>query len=267
MNPAISLEQANAILDTVIEAGIFEPPKPTEDDAIIKSAGEVIVQAETAKRSGVKAPAVIKVLDLASPLQNIPEYDSIEDTEPATATLEEFIAADPKGTAKGTMDDPPFDPPYVTNNVSSEDTAASSTHAKLLERDGEKESSHYTPDIPELPRDFSQVSDRELRSLHAIRYGVLSKVIHELGLEESDYQSAQINYDQEFRKAKTNHPDLKAHDKVDAAVVDTETWRKRVDEHHQKVIMLRSYKELLQEEIKGLSREYTMREGERVAIP
>ncbi len=260
MNPALTLKQANTILDIVLEAGIYEPPKPTEPDAILKSAAEVIRDAETARRAGVKSPAVIAVLDLASPLQNIPALDSIEDTEPAVT---------PNGDLARWEDESPAMPPI--DNDSSEDTAAVSTDAKLLESDQEQESSLYNPtdDIPPLPRDFSKVSDLELRSLHATRYGVLSKVIHELGLEESDYQSAQLNRDQEFRQAKTRFSELQAHARVDAANVTEEvrSWDEKVDRHHKRVIMLRSYKVLLMEEIKGLSREYTMRTGERTSTP
>jgi hypothetical protein len=252
MQAALTIEQANAIIDVVEEAGIYEPPRPTDGDAVIKSAAEVIKQAETAKRAGVKVPAVIRVLDLASPLNNIPSYDSIDSTEPATAT-----------------DDPPFE----LDNDSSEDTAAISTDAKSLKRDQEQESSHYldltdTIDIPNLPRDFSKVGDLELRTLHAERHYVLSKCIFELGLEESDYQSAQLNYETEYKRCMLGI-DGKVTDKRDQSflaptVID---WRAKVGAHHKKVIMLRAYKELLESEIRGLSREFTMRTGERVATP
>lgn len=266
MQPALTLEQSKQILDVVLQAGIFEPPLPTEAPAIVKAAAEVIVQAETAKRAGVSSPAVIKVLDLASPLNNVPALDSIQDTESAAIPNGDIARFDDESPA---TNDPPFEP----DNVSSEDTAASSTHATLLERDGEKESSHYLDptsaiDIPALPRDFSKVGDLELRSLHAVRHAVLSKCIFELGLEESDYNSAQINYEQEYKGAQSiqegNVTERREKAFLNGVVVD---WRAKVDQHHRKVIMLRAYKELLESEIRGLSREFTMRTGERNTTP
>lgn len=238
--PALTTKQASAIIDCVIESGNYELPKPTDDDALLKSASEVIQSAEAARRAGHNAPAIIKVLDLASPLNNIPSLDTIEEATTATPT---------------------------DDNDSSVDTAAISTDAKLMTRDQEKESTLI--DLPTIPRDFSKVDDLQLRSLHAERHGILSKVIFELGLEESDYQSAQVAYEQHYKEAVSVAGGDKVTDRREEAFIDPDvtTWRQTVDNHHKKVIILRSYKELLESEIKGLSREYTMRTGERTATP
>lgn len=274
MQPALTLKQSKDILEVVLSAGIFEPPLPTEDTALIEAAGRVVVQAETARRAGVTADAVTKVLELASDLKDDTPPDSIEAVTQSTASQEEFIAADPKGTARGATDDPPFDPPYETDNASSEDTAADSTHAIPLESDGEKESSHYLDpevgiEIDDLPRDFSKLGDLELRSLHATRSWALSKTIFELGLEERDYQSAQVSYDELYKFAVVNETGDKITDKRDKAYTNIEVveWRARVDKHHRKVIMLRAYKEILEHEIKDISRDFTMRTGERASTP
>lgn len=273
MQPALTLKQSKDILEVVLAAGIFEPPLPTEAPAIVEAAGRVVVQAETARRAGVTADAVTKVLELASPLKDDTPPDSIEAVTQSIASQEEFIAADPKGTARGATDDPPFDPPYETDNASSEDTAADSTHATPLESDGEKESSHYLDpeigiEIDDLPRDFSKLGDLELRSLHATRSWALSKTIFELGLEERDYQSAQVNYDQAYKTAQTLS-DGKVSDRREQAYLrpDVIDWRAKVDQHHRKVTMLRAYKEILEHEIKDISRDFTMRTGERASTP
>lgn len=261
--PALTLKQANEILDTVIDAGILEPPKPTSGAEILDIAANIVKSAANYKRLGNSDMNrhVQKVLDLASPLNNVPAFDNIEEASTAA----------PNGDINRFDDESPA----TGNNVSREDTAANSTDSTLLQTDREKESSHYLDtnvdiEIPDLPRDFSKVGDLELRTLHAERHGILSKVIFELGLETSDYESAQVNYDQEYKRAKIqSYGDLKAQEKTDAAFIDevVTDWRIKVDDHHKKVIMLRAYRELLESEIKGLSREFTMRTGERNTTP
>lgn len=282
--PALTLEQAREILDTVLDAGLFEPPIPTDGAEILDTAANVVKSAANAKRLGNSNRVIQKVLDLASPLQNVPAFDNINDTPiPSTAPLqengdidrwndespatrdslayEEFVATNPKGTATG-------------NNLSREDTAAKSTDSTQLQPDREKESSHYLDhnnkiEIPDLPRDFSKVGDLELRTLHAERHGILSKVIFELGLETSDYESAQMNYDETFKRVTQLQEGDTVTERKDKAFIQDPVmhWRQKIDQHHKKVIMLRAYRELLESEIKGLSREFTMRTGERNTTP
>lgn len=248
MKSALTINQANYILDIVIGAGNFQLPRPVDEDAVIKAASEVLQQAESARRAGVSTTAVREVIEVGSNPLFMSELD----------ILPEIF--DNKGTEPAATDDPPL------NNDSSEGTAAISTDAKQLERDQEQEPSHI--ELPTLPRDFSKVGDLELRSLHAERHSVLSKVIHELGLEESDYKSAQLNYETEYKRSMLGI-DGKVTEKRDGAflVPTVLDWREKIDQHHKKVIVLRSYKELLESEIRGLSREFTMRTGERTATP
>lgn len=258
--PAITLEQANKILDVVIEAGFLEPPKPSTGAEIVDTAANVVKSAATAKRLNNTNKYVQQVLDLASPLNNIPDFASIENESTAI----------PNGDINRFDDESPA----TGNNLSREDTAAKSTDSTLLQPDREKESSHYLDtnvkiEIPDLPRDFSKVGDLELRTLHAERHAILSKVIFELGLETSDYESAQVSYDETYKFAIINEDGDKITDKRDKAFTNDEVveWRSKVDEHHKKVIMLRAYRELLESEIRGLSREFTMRTGERNTTP
>lgn len=270
---AITLEQANKILDVVIEAGFLEPPKPYTGAEIVDTAANVVKSAANAKRLGNTNKYVQQVLDLASPLQNVPAFDDIDLTKQKNVdkfTNDRASTAIPNGDINRFDDESPA----TGNNLSREDTAAKSTDSTLLQPDREKESSHYLDtnvkiEIPDLPRDFSKVGDLELRTLHAERHGILSKVIFELGLETSDYESAQVSYDETYKFAIINEDSDKITDKRDKAFTNDEVveWRSKVDEHHKKVIMLRAYRELLESEIRGLSREFTMRTGERNTTP
>lgn len=261
MNPALTTAQANAILDVVIDAGNFQLPRPTEAPAILQAAVDVLRQAENASRAGVSTTAVRKVMEIGANSNYDAEIDKLifignnEDVATTAIPNGDIARFDNESPATG------------NDNNSSEDTAAVSTDARLMQSDQEKESSQI--ELPTLPRDFSKVGDLELRSLHAERHGILSKVIHELGLEESDYQSSQVAYEQAYKEAMAVATSGKVTDKRDEAFIDPDvtTWRQTVDNHHKNVIVLRSYKEILESEIRGLSREFTMRTGERTATP
>lgn len=240
----LSLLQATKIVKAMDDAKGLQHPLPANEAEFLAKGQEILEKAQAAYKAGAKIPVVEEILAIA--IEQSPPWNPL-DNEPPVSNTETVSAS--------TADD-----------ASSGNTVAGDTDTTHLQSDQEKE---FPPKIPELPRDFSQVSDIELRSLHAVRHGLLTRVTFDLGLEQSDYESAQVIAERKYREATASSTAKTISDKRAAANVDGEVieWRDKVSAHHGKVIVLRSLKEILEREISGLSREYTMRTGERTGTP
>jgi hypothetical protein len=244
--------QANKIVEVMEREGEIEHPLPTSAGEILATAQEILTSAQTAERAGVTMPVVMEILKIAEEIA--PEEDPLD--------------------KENTVDNNVVESPVEMHNDSSESTVAVNTDATLLQSDQEKELSHsdYLADenwteLPNIPRDFSKCGDLALRSLHAICIARLTKVIFELGLEESDYASAQAHYESAYKLAIVNAPESKVTEKRDSAYFDpgAVVWRDKVIKHHDKAIKLRSWEKMLEVATRGLSREWAMRSGERAA--
>lgn len=259
MQTSLTLSQAQEIVDTFHAAGLFEPPLPTEPKEIVAAGVEILGAAWRAQSVGNDQEIIKKIVALGEPRPDDgPPWDENDLTNVVTPADNTSVAP----TAA------PTDVPPTTEPIAAvEDTAAASTDATPLESDQEKESS--TTVLPALPRDFSKISDVELRSQHATMHVTFAEITHELGLEEADYESAKANLEQAQKIALSKAEGVNVTAKRNAAHTTQEVldWGDKVDSHHRKVILYRRYKEIVETNIKGLSREYTMRTGERGAAP
>lgn len=255
--PALTLHQAKAIVQAMDEAKLLELPLPATDSEMIEKAKTIVQQAHNYASGGATIPVVDKVLEIANPANDTPPFDIPSGSSYHADVPPTYADLVPQSTPDMVEDNP-------RKNNSSEDTVAVDTRATLLESDGEKESSPYDP-IPALPRDYSKVGDLELRSLYAVRVALLSKHIHDLAIEESDYEDAQTLRKRAYTQAQLGIDADKVTERRQAAEVTKEVmeWDDKVAKHHRQVKMLRAYVQILESETKHLSREYTMRETER----
>lgn len=250
----LTAPQAAKIVFVMDEAGQIEHPLPTNEQEMLEKGQEILKSAQKAQRAGVTVPLVIDILKIA------------EETSPEDPLDNENVVSNNEEES-----------PVKKHNGSSEGTVAVNTDATQLQSDQEKEPSQYLsedrPDdkhwaeLPYIPRDFSKSGDLELRSLHAVCVARLTRAIFELGLEESDYVSAQVHYDEAYRLAIVNAPESKVTEKREAAYFDPDAvkWRAKVAAHHDNVIKGRAMEKLLETATRGLSREWAMRSGERSA--
>lgn len=255
--PSLTLNQALRIVEAMDGAGLLQPPLPSSNTETMEKAAEILRQAHSAFRAGSKLTVIQAILDIANTAEESPPF---EVDNPPVVVNNTVQQADALHTATPTEDD----------NASSEGMAASSTDATPIESIPEKEPSLQSDDwrdLPVLPRDYSVVSDLELRSLHAVRVALQSKVIFELGLEEADYDSAQVSYDVAY-KMNQQKSDGKVSEKREFSFLspEVEKWREKVTKHHHQVIILRSMRDRLDVEVKGLSREWTMRSSEKGGV-
>lgn len=246
-------EQARAIVMVFDEAGFYENPLPASDTEYVEAAEEILRRAQAARNVGKTNVVVNTILNIADGTTVIATADLTNTVPPDT---NEDVA--PTATAT--------DVPTTEPIAAEEDTAAASTDATPLESDQEKESS--SP-LPALPRDFSLLGDQELRSWHARLHADYAQVVHELGIEEADYESAQVNLSQVTKIEMSKVTSDKVTDRREKAAVtpDVMDWTDKMNSHHKKVILYRAYEKIIDRQITGLSREFSMRSAERTNTP
>lgn len=255
-------EQARQIVNIFDEAGNYEHPLPVTDAEYIVAAAEIVGAAQRARNVGKNGVVVNTILNIAdghtfiAPAPEDPPWDENDLTNVVPPDTTKDVA--PTATAT--------DVPTTEPIAAEEDTAAASTDATPLESDQEKESS--SP-LPALPRDFSLLGDQELRSWHARLHADYAQVVHELGIEEADYESAQVNLAQVTKIEMSKVTSDKVTDRREKAAVTPEVmdWTDKMNTHHRKVILYRAYEKIIDRQITGLSREFSMRSAERTNTP
>ena len=125
-------------------------------------------------------------------------------------------------------------------------------------------------DPPEMPRDLTDVGDREARKLHSEFNAYLAWVTWLIGVERSDKDSAERLADFHQAKALAATPAMENGEKVPQHVrlakaqQDPEAveWRKRAVQHGANLHLLFSLKDVYAGNVERLSRDWRMRVDE-----
>jgi hypothetical protein len=125
---------------------------------------------------------------------------------------------------------------------------------------------HIEGDATEMPRDFTSVSDKQIRKLSGEYNAFLARTTYLLGCELSDLMNAEHLLEAARAKAlREIDTEKKLAKVIDAEILADEEvaeWTKRVKEHEQRVTVLKALKEIYSGNVERLSREWTMRQNE-----
>lgn len=127
-----------------------------------------------------------------------------------------------------------------------------------------------------LPRDISTLSDAALRRLHSEFHACLARSNWLVAVEEADElaarQIADYHHAKALKRASESADVVTGKEKkvstLEAEATGDETvreWRQRQNAHHVESKLLKALRDTYQQSCERISREYTMRSGEREA--
>lgn len=233
---------------------------PDDEDELVKKATELYHEAQRAFESGMRDNAIQSMLwigDSALAGQN-PRFPETEEKERKDLPRRSSGGISEQDEREGEKFLPEPAKGYMM----------------LEQREHLPAPEHIEGDPETMPRDLSNLSDKDVRRLSGIYNAYLARVTYLLGIESSDLANAEHLL--EAARART----LRGLDLVDpnsdgkkqklAKVIEAEImadtevveYSAAVNRHTQMVIVLKSLREIYSGNVDRLSREWTMRQNE-----
>jgi hypothetical protein len=266
------------ILNEAKEAGFEDQPIPESDEAIIARAEHFHTEAkklwdnqEDELLKDVEVRRVVQsIIWLGdSPLPN----DDPKDFEKEMDKVRETYPRRSSGglSEQDEREGESFD---VTQEQTKREVNKGTPRFDLMVKEHLPVPAHIEGDPDQMPRDLSNLVDKEIRRLSGEYNAYLTRATYLLGIESSDLANAEHLLEAARAKA------LRALDLTDpngdgkkqklAKVIDAELladpdvieWSNAVNKHQQQVIVLKSLKEIYSGNVDRLSREWTMRQNE-----
>lgn len=275
----LTLQQAETILRDADGAGFLQGGIPETEAEKINKATRTVNNARAAKRAGIKHPVVSQIIAVA-------DGEQIGDTVPWEETAAEV---------KKLVDEPKAE---VDDDISHlqdlpEDTAVAEEPPKKRRSKKERGStqvepappvptpaSHVDETVPEnlpiplaidgpsmpLPADFTKLSDEEVRRLHSTYHAYHSRAAYLLSQEEAQLSRAGTAHQAAYNRVLAGDGDeAKVTVRKAQATADPEVaeWAEKMRQHNDKVRTLKMLRDYYETTCTRLSREFTMRSGER----
>lgn len=274
----LTLQQAETILRDADGAGFLQGGIPEGDAEKIDKANRTVNHARAAKRAGIKHPAVNQIIAVADSeqigdpvpweetasevkkLTNSPEIEADDDISHLQDLPEDttVIAAPKKRRAKKEKGSTQVEPTPLSPTPASHDdeTVVPENLPVPLAING--------PSVP-LPVDFTVLSDEEVRRLHSTYHAYQSRAAYLLAQESAQLSRAEDLYQSTYNSLVGSQEGDKvtvrrAQASSDPAVME---WADRKRTHEDKVRTLKMLRDYYESTCVRLSREFTMRSGER----
>lgn len=240
-------ETAVEILNEYNSMEDYEPiPIPDDDEELIKAAngiGEAAHQLFEGGNREAQVQAIIWLYDSALPEErkDLPRKSS-------------------GGFSEGDLREPEK---FEVNEVNA---------VQLVSKENLPAPRHIESDPDPMPRDLSKVTDRDIRKLSGEYNAYLARTNYLLGIEQSDLMNAEHLLEAERARVLREMDTMDADGKkqklakvIEAEILaDSEVVRLTgyVNQHAQRVVVLKSLKEIYSGNVDRLSREWTMRQNE-----
>lgn len=271
----ITEDQAVAIVNEA-KAGGFYSESPASGEAMVEAARELIDAAYAALQAKNRYPEVEAIIAI---YENGPiSYD----TAPWPTVTDEPIEAEQviEEPAEVAIPEPVIEEEPVVASESPalvvekpKQRAKKATEPKpivdLVDELIAREQLPVPPDFDdptvELPRDFTILSDIEIRRYHSTFHALQARASWVLACEENDLAIAQNIHDMTLARAiRENGEDKVTVAKAEAnGTPEVTEWRNKVISHTAVVKKLKALAAYYESTCKSLSREWTMRSGER----
>lgn len=234
----MEVNQAEAIIVEAKSSGVYEAPMPEADDKKLQEASEIVAQAEAANRAGIKSEAVVSILNIASMNGSTGEVEEVKH--------EKDSAVDIKPSSDQSLEEQ-----YTSQSLP-------------VEFESLPIPSEYEGTTPELPADFTQLGNDQIRRLHSEFNACSARARYLLVIEETYSYAAKTIYDHYFEQAfwatKKEEKAVKYDREIEARNdKEVSLWFKRYTEHDIKVRNLKKLMEIYDNHCDRLSREWTMR--------
>lgn len=248
---------ATTIIQVAKEHGFYDDPLPEGDEERISEATAIHDEAKLAHERGARGKAIVAILSIGS-LEEEVEKEFIPDIP------EVFVPSIP---------DEPKDvsvPPLTFNTqVEAKELAIARIKKERLPIPSEIEG-----EPPTLPRDISVLSDSDLRRLHSEYNACLARSNWLVALGEADElaarQIADFYHAKAVKVAGSVADPVTGKAKTVAALEaeaagddDAREWRQLATKHFIDTKLLKALRDTYQSNCDRISREYSMREGER----
>lgn len=251
---------AIAIINEAKSLGFYDDPLPESADDREIEAAALVAEAQNAYDKGARGDAVSRILNIASSTQE-------EEVKPSLPPL---------SIVPSQSSELPESPPQQHGSQSG---LTGVKKAKELAIARIKKERLPIPDAvegepPILPRDLSTIADSALRKIHSEFNAVLAYANWLLALEEADELAARQIADYYIALAISSAaqtPDPITNKAKTVAILEAEAysdtnaseWRNKQAGHFVSIKLFKSLRDTYQSNVERISREYTMREGER----
>jgi hypothetical protein len=278
------------ILNEAKEAGFEDQPIPDTDEKLIARAEHFHTEAK--KLWDNQEDELLKDVDVRRVVQSIiylgdsplPEDDKMKTGIQETPDGKRMVYVTPDDKVRETYprrssgglseSDERETDSYPTDKDVQEKVARVNELNNLTTREHLPVPAHIEGDPDQMPRDLSNLVDKEIRRLSGEYNAYLTRATYLLGLESSDLANAEHLLEAARAKALRNldltDPLGDGKKQKLAKVIDAELlsdpgvieWSAAVNKHQQQVIVLKSLKEIYSGNVDRLSREWTMRQNE-----
>lgn len=273
----MKLETATAVINQAKSGGNWDRPMPVEPSDRISMAQEIYDQAVVARdRLNIKADSVLAVIATVESEEAV--EDEATDYTPRL-TKESESTSEPSSSAelssaispdRDINDEREHNLATVTEVI----IAREQQHA-LMRKEGLPIPPELEGEPPVLPRDLTQKGDTEVRRLHSEFAAALARANYLVSLETADEYAAKMIYERLYARALARVERTYAEgDKVKSKTVpqleaeaaqdqEVQEWAERYHAHHVQNTFLKSIRDGYKDYCDRLSREWSMREGER----
>lgn len=253
----IDIDLARAILAEATSGGFMVDPIPADDDEAIKEAQYWYSEAFKAELTGMAHDTIITILNLVASA-NEPNQGGGSDYNPG------YARTDPVENAvkveENILTQQPEDPNKLMKEVN-----LASKHNLPVPKDWQGDPEH-------MPRDISELSDKDIRRLSGEFNAYLSRAKWLLAIAVSDLSHAEFLRDAAYRRAITivDKVDKKTDKNKLKEVLDAEvredpefaSYDAACLKHKQDVTTLKALVDIYGGNVDRLSREWTMRTDE-----
>ena len=250
---------ANQILDLAEEGQYLDEDRPADEAGLIKLAEYYFEQATGVVEEGGKDPHLTQIVKIGQSTDSPPpaQPDGPEDAPSETDDVGD------SSTASAQADESP-DIQGRELSVPSGAPPSQPTEFELPVPGDQRE------DAPQVPRDLTELSDRDIRKFSGIYQAYLSRATWLTSVKASDVSNAKHLFEHELRKATTaarQQEDVKTRGDAEDLAAQSEVvlkWEKEMMEAEDELRKLKALKEIYKDTIDRLSREASMRQDEFV---
>lgn len=268
----MKVETATAVINQAKNGGNWDQPLPVDPSDRISMAQEIYDQAVVARdRLNIKADSVLAVISMVEA-----DEDEATDYTPRSAKETESTSKPSSSveSSSATSPDPSPNIEHELKTVTDVIIAREQAHA-LMRKEGLPIPPELEGEPPVLPRDLTQKTDTEIRRLHSEFAAALARANYLVSLETADEYAAKMIYERLYARALAHvERTYSEGDKVKSKTVpqleaeaaqdsEVQEWGDRYHTHHVQNTFLKSIRDGYKDYADRLSREWSMREGER----